>query len=66
MIYPQFYDFNEPSGVPAELEHSFDLIIIDPPFITREVEHAPPDTPPRTACFSGSASSVPHTSSSNQ
>lgn len=31
------YDFNEPSNVPAELHHSFDLVLIDPPFITEDV-----------------------------
>ena len=32
-----FYDFNEPENVPSELLNSFDMIVIDPPFITREV-----------------------------
>jgi hypothetical protein len=32
-----FYDFNEPEIVPPELHHAFDLVIIDPPYITREV-----------------------------
>ena len=26
-----------PAGIPAELQHVFDLVVIDPPFITREV-----------------------------
>mmetsp|Transcript_9651 Transcript_9651/g.9716 ORF Transcript_9651/g.9716 Transcript_9651/m.9716 type:complete len:220 (-) Transcript_9651:47-706(-) len=32
-----FYDFNAPDKVPEELLHSFDMIVIDPPFITHEV-----------------------------
>eukprot|EP00941_MAST-03F_sp_MAST-3F-sp1_P000943 g943.t1 len=31
------YDFNHPTVFPSELQHSFDFIIIDPPFITEEV-----------------------------
>lgn len=31
------YDFNEPEVVPAELHHSFDALLIDPPFITEAV-----------------------------
>eukprot|EP00357_Protocruzia_adherens_P024200 CAMPEP_0114989586 /NCGR_PEP_ID=MMETSP0216-20121206/10282_1 /TAXON_ID=223996 /ORGANISM="Protocruzia adherens, Strain Boccale" /LENGTH=187 /DNA_ID=CAMNT_0002352585 /DNA_START=21 /DNA_END=584 /DNA_ORIENTATION=+ len=32
-----FYDFNEPENVPEELKHSFEMVVIDPPFITRDV-----------------------------
>mmetsp|Transcript_51882 Transcript_51882/g.91140 ORF Transcript_51882/g.91140 Transcript_51882/m.91140 type:complete len:425 (+) Transcript_51882:62-1336(+) len=32
-----FYDFNEPESVPAELHGTFDFVLVDPPFITREV-----------------------------
>ena len=32
-----FYDFNKPEELPIELHHMFDLVVIDPPFITREV-----------------------------
>ncbi len=32
-----FYDFNKPSEVDEELKGTFDFILIDPPFITREV-----------------------------
>ena len=32
-----FYDFNKPEDIPQELKNSFDMIVIDPPFITREV-----------------------------
>eukprot|EP00744_Colponema_vietnamica_P025989 GILI01038418.1.p2 GENE.GILI01038418.1~~GILI01038418.1.p2 ORF type:complete len:184 (-),score=47.97 GILI01038418.1:33-584(-) len=32
-----FYDFNHPENIPADLHHQFDFIVIDPPFITREV-----------------------------
>lgn len=32
-----FYDYNEPENVPPELLNSFDMVVIDPPFITREV-----------------------------
>lgn len=31
------YDFNEPEAIPEELHHAFDMIVVDPPFITREV-----------------------------
>eukprot|EP00347_Sterkiella_histriomuscorum_P012287 403369166 len=32
-----FYDFNKPEDIPRELEKQFDMVVIDPPFITREV-----------------------------
>jgi 16S rRNA G966 N2-methylase RsmD len=32
-----FYDFNKPLEVAPELKNSFDIILIDPPFITEEV-----------------------------
>jgi EEF1A lysine methyltransferase 1 len=32
-----FYDFNRPEDLPKELHHAFELVVIDPPFITREV-----------------------------
>lgn len=31
------YDFNAPDSVPEELHHTFDLVVIDPPFITEDV-----------------------------
>lgn len=31
------YDFNVPEDIPEELHHKFDMIVVDPPFITREV-----------------------------
>ena len=31
------YDFNQPEQIPAEMLGSFDMAVIDPPFITREV-----------------------------
>ncbi|KAA0175138.1 hypothetical protein FNF27_03436 [Cafeteria roenbergensis] len=36
---PRFvkYDFNQPLGFPSELTGAFDAVVIDPPFITREV-----------------------------
>lgn len=36
---PRFvkYDFNQPSNLPTELLHTFDCVLIDPPFITKEV-----------------------------
>ena len=42
-----FYDFNKPAEIAEELAHQFDLVVIDPPFITREVPYTPPlfDTP---------------------
>jgi hypothetical protein len=30
------YDFREPLKIPAELQHSFDLVVVDPPFVTRD------------------------------
>ena len=32
-----FYDFNQPTAIPSELHGAFALVVIDPPFITREV-----------------------------
>ena len=32
-----FYDFNKPENIPENLHHQFHLVVIDPPFITREV-----------------------------
>jgi hypothetical protein len=32
-----FYDFNDQETLPKELHNTFDLVVIDPPFITREV-----------------------------
>ena len=32
-----FYDFHKPEKIPLQYHHQFDLIIIDPPFITEEV-----------------------------
>lgn len=32
-----FYDFNAPTSVPESLIGSFDLVVVDPPFIVREV-----------------------------
>lgn len=32
-----FYDFNQPDQVPAGLWEAFDFVVVDPPFITREV-----------------------------
>lgn len=32
-----FYDFNEPETFPEELRNTFDLVVVDPPFIVREV-----------------------------
>ena len=31
------YDFNHPEAIPEALHHTFDCVVIDPPFITREV-----------------------------
>jgi EEF1A lysine methyltransferase 1 len=58
---PRFvkYDFSKPVDLPSELEHAFDMVVIDPPFITREVweqytetanyllEHSPVGEEPR-------------------
>jgi len=32
-----YYDFNDPEGFPEELKGQFDMVVIDPPFITRQV-----------------------------
>ena len=32
-----FYDFNEPEAVPEELKGTCDYLVVDPPFVTREV-----------------------------
>ncbi|CDW78226.1 UNKNOWN [Stylonychia lemnae] len=32
-----FYDFNKPEDISKEFEKYFDMVVIDPPFITREV-----------------------------
>lgn len=32
-----FYDFNAPEELPQDILHSFDFVLVDPPFITREV-----------------------------
>ena len=32
-----FYDFNKPEEFPSELRGQFDMVVVDPPFITREV-----------------------------
>lgn len=31
------YDFNHPTDIATELQHTFDVVVIDPPFITEEV-----------------------------
>eukprot|EP00243_Klebsormidium_subtile_P003218 TRINITY_DN16445_c0_g1_i1.p1 TRINITY_DN16445_c0_g1~~TRINITY_DN16445_c0_g1_i1.p1 ORF type:complete len:177 (+),score=42.30 TRINITY_DN16445_c0_g1_i1:203-733(+) len=31
------YDFNKPTDIPTPLWHSFDCVVIDPPFITADV-----------------------------
>jgi hypothetical protein len=33
----RFYDFNEAETIPADLRGSFDLCVVDPPFITEDV-----------------------------
>lgn len=32
-----FFDFNKIEDIKEELHHTFDMVVIDPPFITREV-----------------------------
>eukprot|EP00743_Colponemidia_sp_Colp-15_P009033 GILK01009858.1.p1 GENE.GILK01009858.1~~GILK01009858.1.p1 ORF type:complete len:189 (+),score=22.47 GILK01009858.1:23-568(+) len=32
-----FYDFNAPEDIPVAVQHTFDFVLIDPPFITRDV-----------------------------
>jgi EEF1A lysine methyltransferase 1 len=32
-----YYDYKEPESVPSELFHSFDLVVVDPPFIVKDV-----------------------------
>jgi hypothetical protein len=31
------YDFNQPDNIPTDMLQSFDLVVIDPPFITEDV-----------------------------
>ena len=31
------YDFNKPEDIPQEMLGTFDMVVADPPFITREV-----------------------------
>lgn len=31
-----FYDYNLPEKIPSDLNHSFDLVIADPPFLSEE------------------------------
>jgi 16S rRNA G966 N2-methylase RsmD len=31
------YDFNKPEQLPSDLLNTFDMVVIDPPFITRDV-----------------------------
>lgn len=32
-----FYDFNKPEELPESLRHTFDVAVVDPPFITEDV-----------------------------
>jgi len=32
-----YYNFKEPEKIPEELHHTFDYVVVDPPFITDEV-----------------------------
>jgi 16S rRNA G966 N2-methylase RsmD len=32
-----FYDFNDLNTIPASMHGTFDLVVVDPPFIVREV-----------------------------
>lgn len=31
------YDYNNPENIPENLHHTFDCVVMDPPFITHEV-----------------------------
>lgn len=31
-----FYDYNTPLKLPSDLEHTFDLVVADPPFLSEE------------------------------
>jgi hypothetical protein len=31
-----FYDFNEPESIPADIQGTFDMVVIDPPFVQEE------------------------------
>lgn len=35
-----YFDFRQPELLPSDLAHSFDMVVIDPPFITPEVWEA--------------------------
>lgn len=30
------YDFHEPTAIPEHLHHTFDFVVVDPPFVTRD------------------------------
>lgn len=32
-----YFDFNKPDDIPSELLGTFDMVVVDPPFITEEV-----------------------------
>lgn len=47
------YDFTKPEDIPQELRGTFDMVVVDPPFITKEVgassnypEHSPRESNP--------------------
>ncbi len=31
-----FYDYNKPLELPKDMEHSYDLVVVDPPFLSEE------------------------------
>uniref|UniRef100_X2BCL1 N(6)-adenine-specific DNA methyltransferase 2 n=1 Tax=Capitella teleta TaxID=283909 RepID=X2BCL1_CAPTE len=31
-----FYDYNQPLDLPQEMERAFDIVVVDPPFLTEE------------------------------
>lgn len=32
-----FYDYNHPEELPSELKHSYKVIVVDPPYLVREI-----------------------------
>lgn len=33
------YDFTKPEDIPQDVQGKFDMVVADPPFITRQVRH---------------------------
>ena len=42
------YDFTKPEDIPQDLRGTFDMVVADPPFITRQVRYQSPRPPKPT------------------